>query len=161
MKIRRKPACHPERKHYAKGLCRQCYNAGRPTRRKNTSPDTKTKKYARARNARLRQTYGISSTEYDEMSKQQNHTCMICGESEKKQTLTVDHDHKTGKIRSLLCINCNSGIGRFNDDPALLIVAAEYLIRHRRNETQELIENLSKANTSDFKLPSWADDARA
>ena len=50
--------------------------------------------------------------------------CVICGSEEK---LVVDHDHKTGQIRGLLCNHCNRGLGHFRDDPMLLEFAAHYL----------------------------------
>jgi hypothetical protein len=50
--------------------------------------------------------------------------CVICGSEEQ---LVVDHDHKTGKIRGMLCNHCNRGLGHFRDDPMLLEFAAQYL----------------------------------
>ena len=50
--------------------------------------------------------------------------CVICGSEEK---LVVDHDHKTGKVRGMLCNHCNRGLGHFRDDPMLLEFAAQYL----------------------------------
>ena len=50
--------------------------------------------------------------------------CVICGSEEK---LVVDHDHKSGKIRGMLCNHCNRGLGHFRDDPTLLEFAAQYL----------------------------------
>ena len=52
------------------------------------------------------------------------HECVICGSKEK---LVVDHDHKTGKIRGMLCNHCNRGLGHFRDDPTLLEFASQYL----------------------------------
>jgi len=50
--------------------------------------------------------------------------CVICGDSGE---LVVDHDHKSGNIRGLLCNHCNRGLGHFRDDPMLLEFAAQYL----------------------------------
>jgi hypothetical protein len=51
--------------------------------------------------------------------------CIICGDSESR--LVVDHDHKTGIIRGMLCNHCNRGIGHFRDDPVLMRFAATYV----------------------------------
>jgi hypothetical protein len=48
----------------------------------------------------------------------------ICGDS---KHLGIDHDHGTGKVRGLLCRDCNQGIGRFHDNPAILRKAADYI----------------------------------
>ena len=77
---------------------------------------------------RLRKKYGISIEQYDEIVKNQNNACWICHRPPKKQSLHVDHNHKTGKIRGLLCHNCNYGMGRyFKEDIDNLRRAAEYL----------------------------------
>ena len=83
----------------------------------------------------LKKKYGINLEEYNELLESQNHVCLICGKSEnhihnktkKKTDLAVDHCHDTGKIRGLLCTNCNIGIGYFKNNPELLITAADYL----------------------------------
>jgi Recombination endonuclease VII len=64
-----------------------------------------------------------------ELFERQNGTCAICGreEWEKVKVLGVDHDHKTGRVRGLLCTDCNMGLGKFKDDPALLRKAIKYL----------------------------------
>jgi len=77
------------------------------------------------RNANCRGAYrdSISDAALQEL-KASTHECVICGASE---TLVVDHDHKTGQIRGLLCNHCNRGLGHFRDDPVLLEFAAQYL----------------------------------
>lgn len=76
-------------------------------------------------------TYGLSKDEYDKMVLKQNGKCYIC---KKKQPLhinngelNIDHDHKTGKVRGLLCNSCNTGLGQFRDDRAALKRALRYL----------------------------------
>jgi hypothetical protein len=73
---------------------------------------------------------------YESMLAAQGGVCDICGKPEKRTyrgkvlPLHVDHDHETGKVRALLCCNCNSMIGFSGDDPAMLLAAVEYLRRH-------------------------------
>ena len=61
----------------------------------------------------------------------QNGHCAICNEVPENQPLAVDHDHKTGEVRELLCTSCNVGLGHFKDDPDLMQAAIEYIARHR------------------------------
>lgn len=82
--------------------------------------------------------YGIDAATYEKMLVAQNRRCAICGEEEKLKSngididnLSVDHDHRTGKIRGLLCHHCNRGIGLFGEDPDRLEAAAAYLRRHQ------------------------------
>lgn len=75
----------------------------------------------------------ISVKMYLAMLQQQNGVCAICKQKETKSrngrlyNLAVDHDHKTGKIRGLLCSTCNCGLGHFKDEPARLLAAAQYV----------------------------------
>ena len=82
------------------------------------------------RKRRLMQEFGITPKEYDGLLKDQGGKCAICGAIDSDSTgrrLAVDHDHVTGKVRGLLCHNCNVGIGNFKDDPNLLRKAIKYL----------------------------------
>lgn len=77
----------------------------------------------------LIQKYNITLEQYNELFIKQKGCCAICEkhQTELTQTLNVDHDHMTGKIRGLLCMKCNRHLGGFNDDIKLLIRATEYL----------------------------------
>ena len=87
------------------------------------------------RESSLKKNYGIGIADFNVMLSKQNNVCAICGKPEKDlnhntgtpRNLAVDHDHKTGKIRGLLCGNCNKGLGKFLDDPELLLKAVNYL----------------------------------
>lgn len=89
-------------------------------------PDVK----LRHRLTRVKREFGLEPEEYLKMFEEQNHKCFICGNEEtsvKNKNLSVDHCHKTGKIRALLCNRCNTGIGQFEDNPELLLKAFNYL----------------------------------
>ncbi len=76
---------------------------------------------------RLR-TFGVSPERYAELLELQGGGCAICGESERLGTsFSVDHDHKTGMVRGLLCRACNAAIGGLKDDVAVLQRAIDYL----------------------------------
>jgi hypothetical protein len=74
--------------------------------------------------------------EYNNLFEKQNGKCAICnGESKDRgRALDVDHDHKTGKIRGLLCVSCNRGLGHFNDSRWALNKAIQYLYEAEQNE---------------------------
>lgn len=60
--------------------------------------------------------------------KEQCHTCFLCPRIlDSARSGCLDHDHKTGRIRGLLCKRCNSGLGYFDDDPERMIRAAKYV----------------------------------
>lgn len=73
--------------------------------------------------------YDITEEDYQKMFEAQNGECMICGTHQDKfnYSLHIDHNHKTNKVRGLLCFKCNNGIGFFNDDVELLGKVIEYL----------------------------------
>lgn len=78
----------------------------------------------------LARRYGITKDQYDEMYNEQNGKCAICGDE--KDVLCVDHDHKTGVIRGLLCPMCNRGLGLFKDSALIVTNADNYINgRHR------------------------------
>ena len=83
----------------------------------------------RMRNNSLKRKFGIDLNTYNLMFLKQEGKCAICGihQSQLKQSLNVDHDHITGKVRALLCPKCNGGLGIFNDDIKLLRAGIKYL----------------------------------
>jgi len=94
---------------------------------------------SRSRNTQLKYKFGITLEEYNCMVQSQGGVCAICegvNDTRRKGThngkdiaksLAVDHNHKTGKVRGLLCSSCNTSIGGFKDDPVLLKKAIHYL----------------------------------
>lgn len=113
---------------YRFSQCRPCRNKHRESLRK-ANP---LKEKARNRNRRLKSLYGITTIEYNQMFLNQEGKCGSC--KRENLELVVDHDHKTGKIRELLCNDCNIGIGHFKDNVELLKLAVEYLIKHSQQE---------------------------
>ena len=91
-------------------------------------PSNRNKTYEEQRISRIR-LYGIDVSDYDRMLEEQGGGCYICGKKPTKRALDIDHDHKTGKVRGLLCSNHNRGIGLLDDDISLLARAIQYLAR--------------------------------
>lgn len=101
----------------------------RPVGRKKVFPGATKADHARRANLKK---YGITEDQYGEMLREQDGRCAICreqpdGVGKTGKVLHVDHDHKTGAVRGLLCRDCNPALGAFRDSPELLRRAAEYL----------------------------------
>ncbi len=79
--------------------------------------------------ARRRQVYGMEAGEYDRMHAAQKGACAICGYEHK--SLHIDHDHKTGKVRALLCNWCNTAIGYAREDVDVLKKIIKYINKHK------------------------------
>ena len=81
----------------------------------------------------LKSNFNLSLDEYKRMWTNQSGLCAICNQPEthkrngKVKNLAVDHNHKTGKIRGLLCSSCNTGIGKLKEDVTILSSAIRYL----------------------------------
>lgn len=87
------------------------------------------------RKAHLKKDRGITMGRYWEMLKEQGGKCKICESydngNKRNKYFCVDHDHKTGKVRGLLCHPCNSAIGKLKDDPVLIQKALDYLLEKK------------------------------
>ena len=111
--------------------CRPCSAAGVRRWAKETRAERTKVRHAHS----LRSLYGITLADYERMLQEQGGVCAICrgaetsahGQTGTPYRLSVDHDHETGRIRGLLCQNCNRAIGLLNDDPARLRAAVDYL----------------------------------
>jgi Recombination endonuclease VII. len=115
------------------GKCYECKLLWHRKHHQETKTPEKTKKY------QLKSKYNMTLEEYDKLVEFQQNGCAICRQlvtSERK--LAVDHNHKTGEIRGLLCFKCNSLIGLANDDEDLLWKAMEYLKRTTWNKKIEV-----------------------
>ena len=104
--------------------CKECDKA-RVKARHQENPE-------RTRNNDLKRNYGITLKEHQQMFDQQQGVCAICkseGDGKLKK-LCVDHDHKTGKVRQLLCRNCNMVLDQVGDNIQILQSMIEYLQGH-------------------------------
>lgn len=144
---RRYRAKHPERVR-ASERARKQRNAGKPCIKCDKNPRPANHEYchecrrANIRNWRashpeqhtrnwrssmLRRKFGITLGEYESLLVLQSGVCTICGHPPKTRRLAVDHNHKTGYVRGLLCHVCNRGLSYFRDRAEVLARAAEYL----------------------------------
>lgn len=80
------------------------------------------------RRGRLKK-YGLTPEGFDELASRQRHRCAICRSPKGGRQWHIDHNHKTGAVRGLLCSNCNTALGLFKDDPKRLLNAISYLKR--------------------------------
>lgn len=89
------------------------------------------RKYKRA--WRMHNMYNLTEEDYELMFAKQNGVCAICKTDNwgNKGVPSIDHDHFTGKVRGLLCVSCNHGLGRFKDSLLNLFAAAEYLYQNK------------------------------
>lgn len=78
-------------------------------------------------NIRRKRIYGITSAEYDRMAAEQGGRCLVCETTPAARILVVDHCHRTGKVRGLLCDRCNRLLGVADDDIELLRKAIAFL----------------------------------
>lgn len=86
----------------------------------------------------LKRAYGITLSDFAQMMKQQDDRCLICKTRfgpGKQLEPNIDHCHKTGKIRGILCGGCNRGIGYMQDNPVILRAAIRYLKAHQSEPT--------------------------
>lgn len=119
-KSRAKDGLHP--------YCKSCKRELTRVWRRN-HPD-KVREYGRKSDRKKRFGPGMTAEVFADMLSTQRGKCAICGGTNaSERALSIDHDHRTGSIRGLLCSNCNVGLGFFRDAPELLEKAIGYLKR--------------------------------
>lgn len=126
--------------------CKECANEDRRRwyRENNQLQIERSKKYRKdhpdkTKNTKLNQKYKISIEQFNAMNETQKGVCAIClrhdtykhKKTNERPALSVDHDHFTGKVRGLLCGNCNRAIGLFKDSIKLMESAVSYLRKHK------------------------------
>ena len=101
----------------------------------NMTEEQKTKRDKSQKKSYLRIRYGITPEFYEGMLQGQDYRCAICGKeldlSRGTRFTCLDHDHNTGKIRQILCHNCNKGLGHFFESEEIMLSAIEYLRKWR------------------------------
>lgn len=114
--------------YYARSQCKKCRLKTRREAHGKVAhlPEVKYKKRMRM----LYERYGISAQQYLDLAEKQENLCAICGKPPGSKALAVDHDHATGEVRALLCVDCNLGLGRFRDNIEVMRQAIKYLQKH-------------------------------
>ena len=137
--------CHPDRKHFGKGLCspcyqRQYYHPHPEVNRENKLLWRHSESGARySKDWHTKRIYGISVEEYESLLQSQNNICTLCKEpfediGTKALAPVLDHDHTNKKVRAFIHQRCNKAIGMFKDSAKRCRLAAEYLERFSKEE---------------------------
>lgn len=142
--------CHPDRVCFVANLCRSCYQKSRRIldlvriRKRDRERQKEYRKtrldiarkqgresYQRHKQKRIIyqkvRNYGITSEQYLEMLNKRNGVCDICKNVVKQ--LVVDHNHKNGEIRGMLCYKCNQALGLFGENAQTMKQAIEYVYK--------------------------------
>jgi len=88
------------------------------------------------RRCHFKRLYGITLEQRDEIIRRQDGRCPICHEllimsGKSRHSAVIDHNHQTGRVRSVLCSRCNKGIGHFSDSVKLLQASIHYLTQYK------------------------------
>jgi protein-arginine kinase activator protein McsA len=120
-----------------RAVCRHCHNESSKEYYENNKVSVTAKNIKWGKDPKnkeairfyfIKRTYGIDKKAWLELLKSQNNACAICSKtSDDLGFFYTDHDHETGKVRGLLCQNCNTVLGHAKDDVDILIKAIAYL----------------------------------
>ena len=155
--------CHPEVKHFCKGLCRRCYTREYEKKRRasgirgdyfdkyreanpdkcaayvvtrRSNEDNLRRDYESKRKSDYKVKYNLEVEDVARMIQTCNDACEICRiPFDYTEGFNIDHCHRTGAVRGLLCMHCNTGLGHFRDSTFRLDSAKDYL-RDNRSSSQ-------------------------
>jgi hypothetical protein len=107
------------KRNYIPGVCRRCH----------LERDKRYSQTPEGRSSRMFYRYGITLAQYHELLNKQGGGCAICGRlpNKNKRRLPIDHCHKTGKVRGILCVFCNIMLGHFEDNVHIFRRVIRYL----------------------------------
>jgi hypothetical protein len=88
-------------------------------------------------------TYNWTPSQYRAQVRAQNGRCAIC---QADDYLVIDHDHKSGYVRGLLCASCNNGLGQFQDSTDVIQAAFDYLVRAKQAELTDRLIGFQEQN---------------
>lgn len=111
---------HSKKTDGLQSICKKCKNTKEIFRKQ-------------IRNSNYLRLYGITLEKYDNLATSQNNCCAICGKAESNKKLAVDHCHKTGKVRKLLCSDCNVTLGKVKENINILESMIAYLKEHNND----------------------------
>lgn len=114
-----------------RSICRQCYQLHArtwPSRRSEAKRiANKNRKKVYRHHIKVQ---GVGHERFQAMLDAQNGVCAVCGNTNGKRQLCVDHCHATGKVRGLLCGNCNLALGNLKDDPQRIANLLAYILKY-------------------------------
>ena len=125
--------------------CKECRNKARsdnywndPDKNRKRSKTyrlnmTEEQRYLSNRNTKLKQAYGLTHEQVEEMKRLQDYKCYVCYTHETEagsKGLVVDHNHTTGQVRKMLCSKCNTALGLLNEDVCIFTSLINYVKEH-------------------------------
>jgi hypothetical protein len=117
-----------------RSICKKCYSSFHANYYENNTKKVKEKN----KKQWLKRKYNMEVTEFERIKTSQNSCCGICKTKlEDGHLVHVDHDHKTGKVRGILCRWCNTGLGNFKDSLSSLKSALSYLEKYSSKDGPE------------------------
>lgn len=111
--------------------CKECHSKYYKNKWKGDNGEYKKARLKAGRKYLLREKYGITLEQYDDMLNSQGGVCAICSSPPKRYHLSVDHCHETGDIRGLICRSCNFGLGYFGDTPESIKAVLDYVCNYK------------------------------